>query len=132
MEIVLWVVSIITVFVDNVYREYFTLAPLYFLLESIIEETPKLKFSRLLIFSLLYQSFAYRELNIVWVILTFVIIVIELYRDSFYYPWTASLLQAVLFALPFYFSYPVALIYGFILDCLLFAYIYKKLELGGV
>ncbi|WP_448374754.1 hypothetical protein [Fervidobacterium sp.] len=131
MEATLWVVSILTVFVDNVYKEYFTLAPLYFLLESVLEESPKIKLSRLLMFSTLYQSFAYRELDFVWVIVTVIIIVVELYRENFYYPWTASLLQAVFFLLPYYFSYPVALIYGFVLDCMLFAYIYKKLELGG-
>jgi hypothetical protein len=134
MEFVLWVVSIISVFVDNVFREYFTLVPLYFLLESLPEiddRTLKSKVIRLFLFSLFYQSFSYQRLTIIWVILTSVIIVIELYRDTFYYPWSASLLQAVLFLLPYYFFEPVALLYGFLVNCALFVYIYKKLEFGG-
>jgi membrane protein implicated in regulation of membrane protease activity len=83
------------------------------------------------LFSLFYQSFSYQRLTIIWVVLTSVIIVIELYRDTFYYPWSASLLQAVLFLLPYYFFEPVALLYGFLVNCALFVYIYKKLEFGG-
>ncbi len=106
MEFTLWVVSVISVFVDNVFREYFTLVPLYFLLESLPEidkRSLKSKVIRLFLFSLFYQSFSYQRLTIIWVIITSVIIVIELYRDTFYYPWSASLLQAVLFLLPYYF-----------------------------
>ncbi|AMW32643.1 hypothetical protein SAMN04488510_11710 [Fervidobacterium changbaicum] len=134
MEPLLWIISISCVLVDNVFKEYFTLVPLYFLLESVVEideKNLKSKVMRLFLFSLFYQSFAYQRLTILWVILTLVIVVIELYKDVFYYPWSASLLQAILFLIPYYYAQPFALIYGFVLDCALFAYIYKKLEFGG-
>jgi len=64
MEFTLWVVSIVSVFVDNVFKEYFTLVPLYFLLESlpeIDERSLRLKVIRLFLFSLFYQSFHTRD-----------------------------------------------------------------------
>ncbi|HRD19688.1 MAG TPA: hypothetical protein PK584_01345 [Fervidobacterium sp.] len=132
MSFAVWITAISSVFVDNVFREYYSLSPLFFLLESIYVEDKRLKITRLIIYSLLYQSFALRQINILWIIITFVIVVIELYRDSFYYEWSASLIQALIFLVPFYYTVPLALLYGFIVDILLFIYIYKKLEIGGV
>ncbi|HOM73954.1 MAG TPA: hypothetical protein PKI14_07305 [Fervidobacterium sp.] len=132
MSFAVWITAISSVFVDNVFREYYSLSPLFFLLESIYVEDKRLKITRLIIYSLLYQSFALRQINILWIIITFVIVVIELYRDSFYYEWSASLIQALIFLVPFYYTIPLALLYGFIVDILLFIYIYKKLEIGGV
>ncbi|KAF2962462.1 hypothetical protein [Fervidobacterium sp. 2310opik-2] len=127
MLFVVWISSIASVFVDNVFREYFTITPLYFLLESLYQEEDKWKALRLIIFSLLYQSFAYHQLNFLWLFIVFFVIMVELYRDSFYYPWSASLLQAVVFLLPYYYNRPLTLIYGFLIDFLLFVYIYKSL-----
>lgn len=62
MLFVVWISSIASVFVDNIFREYFTITPLYFLLESLYQEEDKWKALRLIIFSLLYQSFAYHQL----------------------------------------------------------------------
>ncbi|HCI29461.1 MAG TPA: hypothetical protein DE117_04660 [Fervidobacterium sp.] len=132
MSFAVWITAISSVFVDNVFREYYSLSPLFFLLESIYVEDKRLKITRLIIYSLLYQSFALRQINILWIIITFVIVVIELYRDSFYYEWSASLIQALIFLVPFYYTVPLALLNGFIVDILLFIYIYKKLEIGGV
>ncbi len=131
MGFIVWLSAISSIYIDNVFREYFTLTPLYFLLESVYTDKIKWKISRILLFSLLYQSFALQELNFLWLVITFFIIMIELYRDSFYYPWSASLLQAIIFVLPYYFYVPFSLIYGFAVDCVLFIYAYKKLNLGG-
>ncbi|MGQ9856877.1 MAG: hypothetical protein ACUVQF_09080 [Fervidobacterium sp.] len=131
MNFVVWIISFSTVFVDNVFRDYFTITPLYFLFESVVEEKPSLKITRLLIFSVSYQSFAVMNISLIWVVITFFIIMIELYRDNFYYPWSASLLQAVIFLLPYYYLHPFSLVYGYIVNVILFAYAYRKLELGG-
>ncbi|MBP7304067.1 MAG: hypothetical protein KA938_04835, partial [Fervidobacterium sp.] len=85
MPFAVWVTSISSIFVDNVFREYYCLTPLYFFLESVSTDDKKIKIARLILFSLLYQSFALRQINILWIIITFAIIVIELYRDNFYY-----------------------------------------------
>ncbi|HCL98825.1 MAG TPA: hypothetical protein PL174_01320 [Fervidobacterium sp.] len=132
MPFAVWVTSISSIFVDNVFREYYCLTPLYFFLESVSTDDKKIKIARLILFSLLYQSFALRQINILWIIITFAIIVIELYRDNFYYGWSASLVQMIIFLVPFYYDNPLSLVYGFVVDTLLFIYIYKKLELGGV
>ncbi|HOA16483.1 MAG TPA: hypothetical protein PKW84_01950 [Fervidobacterium sp.] len=132
MPFAVWVTSISSIFVDNVFREYYCLTPLYFFLESVSTDDKKIKIARLILFSLLYQSFALRQINILWIIITFAIIVIELYRDNFYYGWSASLVQMIIFIVPFYYDNPLSLVYGFVVDTLLFIYIYKKLELGGV
>jgi len=132
MPFAVWVTSISSIFVDNVFREYYCLTPLYFFLESVSTDDKKIKIARLILFSLLYQSFALRQINILWIIITFAIIVIELYRDNFYYGWSASLVQMIIFLVPFYYDNPLSLLYGFIIDTLLFIYIYKKLEFGGV
>lgn len=127
MLFVVWISSIASVFVDNIFREYFTITPLYFLLESLYQEEDKWKALRLIIFSLLYQSFAYHQLNFLWLFIVFFVIMVELYRDSFYYPWSASLLQTVVFLLPYYYNRPLTLIYGLVVNFLLFVYIYKSL-----
>lgn len=132
MSFAVWIASISSIFVDNVFREYYCLTPLYFFLESVSTEDRKIKITRLILFSLFYQSFALRQINILWIIITFAIIVIELYRDNFYYGWSASLIQMLIFLVPFYYNNPLSLVYGFVVDTLLFIYIYKKLELGGV
>ena len=132
MPFAVWVTSISSIFVDNVFREYYCLTPLYFFLESVSTDDKKIKIARLILFSLLYQSFALRQINILWIIITFAIIVIEVYRDNFYYGWSASLVQMIIFRVPFYYDNPLSLVYGFVVDTLLFIYIYKKLELGGV
>ncbi|MEJ5257972.1 MAG: hypothetical protein WHS64_06955 [Fervidobacterium sp.] len=131
MNFVPWIISFSAVFVDNVFRDYFSITPLYFLFESVVEEKPTLKIARLLIFSVSYQSFAAMNLSLIWVAITFFIIMIELYRDNFYYPWSASLLQAVIFLLPYYYLYPFSYVYGYIVNVILFVYAYRKLELGG-
>jgi len=132
MPFAVWSTSISSIFVDNVFREYYCLTPLYFFLESVSTDDKKIKIARLMLFSLLYQSFALRQINILWIITTFAVIVIELYRDNFYYSWSASLVQMIIFLVPFYYDNPLSLVYGFVVDTLLFIYIYKKLELGGV
>ncbi|MGB9613929.1 MAG: hypothetical protein ACP5KD_08830 [Fervidobacterium sp.] len=132
MSFVLWATSLFSVLLDNVFKDYFSLTPLYFLLESLTENDAKWKITRIIIFSLFYQSYAFRHLDFLWLSITFVVIVIELYRDVFYYPWSASLLQAALFLIPYYYNYPLTLIYAFTVDFLLFVYIYKKLDFGGV
>ncbi len=132
MPFAVWSTSISSIFVDNVFREYYCLTPLYFFLESVSTDDKKIKIARLMLFSLLYQSFALRQINILWIITTFAIIVIELYRGNFYYGWSASLVQMIIFLVPFYYDNPLSLVYGFVVDTLLFIYIYKKLELGGV
>ncbi|MCX7654192.1 MAG: hypothetical protein N2Z58_05910 [Fervidobacterium sp.] len=131
MGFIVWISAFSSLLLDNVFREYFTLTPLYFLLESVYNEKLQWKIARIFLFSLLYQSFSYQELNFLWFIITFSVIMIELYRDAFYYSWSASLLQSLIFVLPYYLNVPLSFVYGFVVDCLLFAYVYRKLDLGG-
>lgn len=131
MTLIIWLSALFSVVVDNVFREYYTLTPLYFLLESVYNDGPKWKTGRIILFSTLYQSFAYQQLNFLWLGITFVVIVIELYRDVFYYSWSASLIQIAIYLLVYYSNYPFSLLYGFLVNGILFIYIYKKLNFGG-
>ncbi|MFN6991853.1 MAG: hypothetical protein ACK4MM_03935 [Fervidobacterium sp.] len=131
MGLIIWLSAFFSIIIDNVFKDYYTLTPLYFLLESVYKDKSCWKIMRLILFSTFYQSFSYQELNFLWLIITFTVIMIELYREFFYYAWSASLIQIAIFLLPYYWNYPFSLLYGFTIDGILFIYAYRKLELGG-
>lgn len=127
MEIAIWVLVLISVIVDNVFRDYFSLSPLYFLLESVSEAKLVTKVARLTLFALLIQSYAFREIDFLWVFLTMGLVFFELYRDYFYYPWIASLFQIALFLPRYYVGESIALLYGLGVCSGVFYYSYRKI-----
>ncbi|ODN30942.1 hypothetical protein [Fervidobacterium thailandense] len=127
MEIAIWALVPITVMVDNVFRDYFSLSPLYFLFESVSNAKIATKVTRLSIFAILFQAYALREIDFLWLLLTLGLIFFELYRDYFYYPWIASLFQIAIFLPRFYIDKPLSLLYGLIVDAALFYYSYRKI-----
>ncbi|MFN3691352.1 MAG: hypothetical protein ACK4R7_00535 [Fervidobacterium sp.] len=131
MGLIIWLSAFFSLIIDNVFRDYYTLTPLYFLLESVYNDESRWKITRLILFSTFYQSFSYQQLNFLWLGISFIVIIIELYREFFYYPWSASVIQIAIFLLPYYWNYPFSLLYGVIVDGILFIYAYRKLELGG-
>lgn len=127
MEIVVWALVPISVMVDNVFREYFSLSPLYFLFESISDAKLVTKTVRLSIFAVLFQAYAMREIDFLWLLLALGLVFFELCRDYFYYPWIASLFQIALFLPRYYANSPVALLYGLVVDVALFYFSYRKI-----
>lgn len=128
MELAIWSAAIASVIVDNVFRPYIWLCPLYFYLESLSVQVGLGKLMRIITFSFLTQVLAARELNFAWILATTLVVSLEVYRDHFYHHWVASLFQIVVFLVPSWSGRLFPVLYGFIVSTVVFMYVYRNIR----
>ncbi|QTA37209.1 hypothetical protein JYK00_05515 [Thermosipho ferrireducens] len=133
-EIFLWFIAIFLISFDVAFYDVFVIFPLFLFLDSVNEFTWK-KAIRYIILLTLYGAVIYKQISIFWVIVSFLIIMIDANRDAFFKLWVPAFLEAVLLVLPMIIqgSY-IQPILSLAIAVLIYFYLWKKrlIKYGGV
>ncbi len=126
-----WVLTMLIPIFDLVFYEYLALGPLFFLILS-LGDSEKRDFRvpvvQILLFAFLYQSVLRANINFLWVFLVVLVVLLEVYRDYFFYSFIPSYVQSMIFLIPLYLSDYKSLIYGTIVSTICYLVIIKNLK----
>ncbi len=126
-----WILAILIPIFDLVFYEYLALGPLFFLILS-LNDSEKIDFripvAQIILFSFLYQSVLRANINFIWVFLVVLVVLLEVYRDYFFYSFISSYIQSMIFLIPLYLNDYKSLIYGTIVSTICYLIIVKNLK----